>query len=473
MIKLRPYQNKIVGALRAEVLADNKRLIMAAPTGAGKTIMFTYMVARHIEKGGKALIFTHRRELLKQAGGTFAKFGLSPVLIEAGRKTNTKGNLFVGMVETVARRLPGLAEFVGSCTLIIFDEAHLETFNKIFPSIAPGAVVIGATATPYRKGKAATALGDFYQALVQEVDVPDLIASGHLCAPKSYGVEIDLTGAKRKQDEIDVSEIYEKNRVFEGVVSNWERIAKHSKTLLFAANIGASMRVAREFNERGYYARHIDGNTKKKEREEILAWFDNDPKAIVCNCGVLTAGFDQPDIKTIILYRATTSLPLFLQMVGRGSRLAEGKEYFNILDFGMNIPRLGYWEKAREWSLDKIDAKAKEGPAPTKICDSCGGINPVSVKNCLLCGAPFVKTEEEEEAEHIAELKLLDPAEVRKMAAQMEVAEQVKLAKNGLVNANFLLHRMKKKEDALLFIKLMGYSPGWLHYNKHRFKVFK
>lgn len=487
MINLRPYQQDTIAGLRESIAKGNRRAIMSAPTGAGKTIMFTYMVARHLERGGKALIFTHRRELLKQAGGTFSKFGLDPSFIVPGKKTDFSASLSVGMIETIARRLksPEMRQFLASRSLIICDEAHLETFNKVFPYISSDTIVIGATATPYRKGKNATALEDFYQDLIQKVDVPELIEAGFLCRPKSYGVDLDLTGAKRSGNDIDVAEIYEKNRIFEGVLDNWVRIAPNTKTLLFAANVEASRRVCEEFNSRGYFARHIDGKTPKKEREEILDWFDRDPKAIVCNCGVLTAGFDQPDIETIILYRATTSLPLFLQMCGRGSRLAPGKTSFNILDFGMNIPRLGYWETPREWSLKKEVANSKEGPAPTKICDSCGAINPVSVKNCVACFAPFVKSEEEEEAERIAELKLLDPRKVREMALQMSLAEKAKLCKNGIVNANFLLHKMAPKADAhpqekaeakrqaKLFIKLLGYSNGWLHYNRKRFKVFQ
>src|SRR5690625_5481532 len=96
----------------------------------------------------------------------------------------------------------------------------------------------------------------------------------------------------------------------------------------------------------------------KKERKEVLDWFDCTDDAALCNCSVLTTGFDQPDIETIILYRATTSLPLFLQMCGRGSRIHPGKKHFNILDFGENINRLGFWEEPRTWSLEKEDRKS-------------------------------------------------------------------------------------------------------------------
>ena len=77
---------------------------------------------------------------------------------------------------------------------------------------------------------------------------------------------------------------------------------------------------------------------QRKERDRILGWFENTKGAVLCNCGILTAGYDCPDIEVIILYRATTSLPLFLQMVGRGSRVTDVKREFTILDFGNNTP---------------------------------------------------------------------------------------------------------------------------------------
>jgi len=152
---------------------------------------------------------------------------------------------------------------------------------------------------------------------------------------------------KLRGNDYDLSGVYEENRTYEGVVKNWKRHTPGTKTLLFAANVDASKRVAREFCANGIEAKHIDGNTSAAEREAALEWFASTDDAVLCNCGILTAGFDQPDIKTIILYRATTSLPLFLQMCGRGSRTAPGKTHFTILDFGNNIRRLGHWERPR------------------------------------------------------------------------------------------------------------------------------
>ena len=315
MIKLRPYQNDIIQSLRNS-FKRNRRTILCAPTGAGKTIMFTYLISEHLKRGGNVLVLTHRSELLKQAGSSFEKFGLTPEYITSGSKPDLQARLHVGMVETIDRRKETYSSFLASKSLVVIDEAHLNIFTKLLPLINPLAYVIGATATPERKGKAAVSLDEFYTAIVQRIDTPELIKMGFLSSANSYGVPIDTKGLKRTGADFDTASYYEDNKTYIGVVDNWVRLTENTKTLLFASNVNSSKVVCAQFNARGYEAKHIDGNTPKNEREAILDWYNETPKAIICNCGILNAGFDQPDIETIILYRATTSLPLFLQMCG-------------------------------------------------------------------------------------------------------------------------------------------------------------
>jgi len=462
MLKLRPYQEKIIKSLRSEIKKENRKLVLCAPTGSGKTAKFSYMVKNHIEKGGQALIFTHRKELLNQAGGSFGKLGLKPELIVANKKTDLSKNLHVAMVETFNRRIDKYKDFIESRTMIIIDEAHLTTFDKIFPHIKEGTYVIGATATPLRKGKQ-KCLSEFYNGMVQEIDTPELIKLGFLSKVKTYGLEIDLKGLKRTGEDYNTAEYYDENKTYLGVVDNYTRLTPNKKAILFSSNVESSKVVCNEFVKNGWPAKHIDGNTKKQEREEILKWFDITPDAIICNCGILNAGFDQPDIEVVILYRATTSLPLFLQMCGRGSRVTPTKKEFTILDFGNNIKRHNFWESPRTWSL--IKEKKRPGVAPVKTCQNCTAINRSSAKVCECCGHPFpVKEKETPE-----EVKL---TELRKTASPylINIVNQIKKKR---ISSSIVLHRMKDKDEALLLIKLLGYKKGWLHYNKDRFKVFR
>ena len=467
MIKLRPYQNDIIKSLRT-TLGKHRRTILCAPTGAGKTIMFTYLISEHLKRGGNVLVLTHRTELLKQSGSSFQKFGLSPEFIVAGSKPDLSAKLHVCMVETLERRKEAYNEFILSKSLVVIDEAHLNIFTKILPSISPKAYVIGATATPERKGRTTPSLDEFYTGIVQRIDTPQLIEQGFLSTAKTYGMPISLKGIKRRGNDYDTSEYYEENKTYIGVVKNWKRLCEGKKTILFASNVKSSKRVCEEFNASGYPARHIDGNTPQNEREETLEWFNKTPDAIVCNCGILNAGFDQPDIESVILYRATTSLPLYLQMCGRGSRTTKDLNEFTILDFGENVKRHGFWEDDRVWSLSK--KAVREMAAPVKDCPKCMAMLPTQAKECQYCGHIFpVKLTEAEEVE----LQLLDKAKIMSEFKTMSNRELAEACKDKTIKASWVLHNKTDKEDARDFIKEMGYKKSFEFVNKKRYNVFR
>ena len=179
MMQLYDYQEKYIKALRNSIIRGNKRLVLCASTGSGKTVMFSYMVSEHLKRGGRALIFTHRSELLTQANGTFQHFGIDAETITANSTPDLSKSCHIAMVETFNSRKDSMLIFLQSRTLVIFDEAHLQNFTKIMPLISEKSIVIGATATPYRKPKEIQ-MNDFYTDLVHEVDTLDLIKLGKL-----------------------------------------------------------------------------------------------------------------------------------------------------------------------------------------------------------------------------------------------------------------------------------------------------
>jgi len=435
--------------------------------GAGKTIMFTFLISEHLKRGGRAMVFTHRKELLKQAGSSFEKFGLTPEFINAGSKPDLTKSLHVAMVETFDRRKDDLGLFLLQKTLIIIDECHINNFTKLFEYISKETIVIGVTATPHRKGANIPSLSDFYTDLVQDIDTQKLIELGFLAKAESFGVKIRMDKLKQKGDDFDTEKYYSEHKMYAGVVENWKRLTPNKKTLLFASNVNSSIQVCQEFILNGIEAKHIDAKTPAHKRSEALNWFENTQGAVLCNCGILTAGYDCPDIETIILYRATTSLPLFLQMVGRGSRITPTKTKFTILDFGNNIHRLGFWEDKRVWSLEKETQRTneKEDAGFIKICKKCGAILLPSTKNCPYCGAEIKK----EEKEIIAELSLLTKTEMW----SKDIETKALMCKNRLMNGFAVLHSLTDKQEARLFCRLMGYSAGFEHVNKNRFKVFQ
>ena len=129
----------------------------------------------------------------------------------------------------------------------------------------------------------------------------------------------------------------------------YEQRAKGKKTLIFNAGISTSQQVYYTFKDAKYPVRHLDSTAPKTKRKEILEWFKKTPGAILTSVGILTTGFDEPTIQTIILNRATRSVSLYYQMIGRGSRVIPGKTTFDVIDLGNNAARFGFWAAGLEW----------------------------------------------------------------------------------------------------------------------------
>ncbi len=467
---LRPYQKELVQGLRNSILAGNKRIILSSPTGSGKTKTFCFLVSEHLKKGGKVLIITDRIELLKQAGKDFEHIQE----IKAGHEPDLTKNLMVGMIETIARRADRYHNYLKTRTMIIIDEAHRCVFTKLFPYFSDTAIVIGATATPLRTGKQ-DPLDDFYTDMVQVIDTPELIDLGFLSKAKTYGVDIDLKGVKKKGDDYDPSAMaqrYSENKVWEGCIENYNKICPGTKAILFASNVESSQEMSYKFSLAGIPSRHLDGSMDAAERKAILLWFKETPGSVLTSVGVLTTGFDEPTIETVILYRATMSLTLFCQMVGRGSRVIPGKKSeFFILDLGNNIKNHSFWEAPRTWSLAKKPKKDKVDAAPVKICPNCHAMLAVGLGICTFCNYEFKK--EYGGKNEFADLKLLTPPEVWTKTKDKDIPTKAKLAKEKLLNAFRVLHSLQTKEEGLQFCNEMGYDKRFAYINRHRFKCFE
>jgi len=467
---LYPHQQQIISALRGSFKSGHKRTVLQAATGFGKTYCFSYMVSEHIKRGGKALILTDRTELLNQAGGAFEKFGLIPNYIRSGEYPNLNHNCFISMTETFHRRVDKYRDFIESLTMIVVDEAHRASHDKVLREVKHDCFVIGATATPYRKGKTQSGLNEFYQDMVSSVDTPGLIDLGYLARPRYFGVEVDLKGVKKLGGEYNsnhLQERYKKLKTFRGVVDNYVRLARGKKTIVFSAGIENSMELCNELTGQGFNARHLDSkNVSDSERIEILKWFNDEPDAILCNVSIATTGFNQPDIECVILYRATTSLPLYLQMVGRGGRVTETKKEFTILDFGNNISRFGFWDDPREWSLEKVQS-GSEQPAPVKSCPSCDAILPATVMECQYCGHKFKPKEQEEAAEvELKEVKREVPEHlIGRKLSELGVSELADLQQSKAYKHTFIWRVVRSlgTDGIREYAETMGYGSGWMY----------
>ena len=471
MIELRKYQENAIRELRKNIADGKRKLILCAPTGAGKTVMFTYMVSRAVERQKKCLIVTDRTELLTQAGGALEKFGLKPIEIKPNKRINSlNGILYVGMAQTLKRRVKDqmYVDFLNGLDLIIFDEAHKQEFNDLMPYINKNTTVIGATATPFRDGNQVS-LHEFYNEIIEVTTIGELIKTGFLSKPHSYGVKVDLSNVRTKAGEYDqdqVARMYDEVKMYHGVFENYTKITPNKKGIIFASNIASSMQLVEDFKQRGLPIEHIDGATPQGERKRILQWFRDTPNALISNVGILNAGFDEPNLQVVILYRATKSISLFLQMCGRGSRVTDTKKDFYILDFGNNISRHGFWEQEREWNLKK--KKKKEGVTPVKDCPDCGCILSARLMECPECNHVFEKTEKDIEEQIIVELQKMTYQQIQDeiKTADFKKLEQIAIAKG--YKKTWIYYHLKTEDDLYRYAKYKGYHKNWV---EHQIKM--
>ena len=401
---LRPYQNDSIELLRSEFKENKRKVILQIPTGGGKTIIFSKMAQQIIKNGKRVLIICDRKELIKQAKEKLNSFGLFPTLIIPKNKI-IDNFIYLGSVDTLRRR-----EFPKIDVLIV-DEAHKQTFDPIilkYLEINPDLFIIGATATPIRVGSQKS-MHFIYDSIVSPVQIKNLINDSFLVNCRTFSAKEDFSKLSINKGDFDISQMYAKFNeagLYDGMLKNYLKFASGLKTIIFNVNVEHSKNVTRQFNEAGISAVHLDGNTPDGLRSKILEDFKNGVYTVLSNCSVLTTGFDEPSIQAVIINRATTSLSLYLQMCGRGSRIFKNKKDFIIIDQGANVWRFGLWNEDREFSLFKKE-KTKIGAQPVKICPSCEEINPASARVCKTCGHFFeVKKKKLKESEFIEVTKV-------------------------------------------------------------------
>ena len=195
---------------------------------------------------------------------------------------------------------------------------------------------------------------DFYKKLIIGESIQSLIDKGFLAEAEVHRYDLSLQGLKlgiNGDYTVKSSDAFYSNYGMLGkLLSVYNEVAKGSKTLIFNNGINASYAVYETFKRAGLPVRHLDNKHSAKERQEILMWFKKTPDAILTSVSILTTGFDEPTVETVILNRATRSLTLYFQMIGRGSRVLKNKKKFNVIDLGNNTLRFGAWNDPIDWN---------------------------------------------------------------------------------------------------------------------------
>lgn len=334
---------------------ETANILYQLPTGGGKTVVFSEIARRYIQqKKKKVVVLTHRIELSAQTSRMLTGFGVQNKVINSEVKElrdQDEFTCFVAMVETLNNRLQEEKVEINNIGLVIIDEAHYNSFRKLFKYFE-NSIILGVTATPL-SSNIKLPMKDNYQKLIIGESIQSLIDKQFLAKANVYNYDVSLQnlklGINGDYTVKSSDELYGNQSMLGKLVSAYNEIAKGTKTLIFNNGINTSRYVYETFKKAGYNIRHLDNKNNASERREILDWFSNTPDAILTSVSILTTGFDEPTVETIILNRATRSLTLYFQMIGRGSRVLPKKKEFTVVDMGNNVARFGMWSAPIDW----------------------------------------------------------------------------------------------------------------------------
>jgi len=495
-VKLRHYQQRAKNNCRTAFSKGCKAVILEAPTGSGKTVTFADIAKSAVELGNRVIVVVDRKELLDQATEKLKLYGLMPEIITGGVKSiNYAAHCYVATVQTLKKRqFPDAA-------IVIIDEAHKQIFDEVALAYKKkGALIIGATATPIRKGKAMTQLSSIYDDLISTTSIKELVKEGFLVPARTFGKKINMEGVKQKKGDYDLNamfDIYDKPFLYTGLTDKYQEHCPNTKAFCFNINVKHSILTRDAFRLAGISAEHIDAKTTKSERERILSEFRKGSFRVLCNVDILTTGFDEPSLETIIINRRTKSVSLFLQMCGRGSRpffnpfAQNKKEFFNVLDMGGNTAEHGFWEKERVFSLTHKVSQGS-GVSPVKNCPEpkivefnggfkqldwlsltlddrkkfgCGAMVHASAPYCPECNYIFPKKKREEREADFSELNNPEglPEHLRKPFDQMNFDELTQVQQIKGYKMNWILNQFENTEENLQnYANFRGYSSGWV-----------
>jgi DNA repair protein RadD len=404
MIELRPYQSAAIDAIYGYFAEKAGNPLIVLPTASGKSVCIAAFMRRAIADwpDTRILIVTHVRELIAQNYGEMIRlWPEAPAgICSAGlNKRDLHAQILFAGIQSIHKR----AYDIQRCDLALIDEAHLiprtsNTMYRRFLSdlavINPHLKVIGFTATPYRLDSGMLHEGDgaLFTDIAFEAGIKEMIAQGYLCevVPKRTATQLDTTGVGSRGGEFIAGQLEAAVDVAAVTESAVDEIVRHGADrgswLAFCAGVRHAEHVRDAIRGRGFACEAILGETASAERDRVIAAFKRGDIRCLTNANVLTTGFNAPGVDLIAMLRPTKSVGLYVQMIGRGTRLANGKDNCLVLDFAGNVERHG--------PIDRIDGRKRrkgdaDGTAPVKTCPDCQAIVHASTRLCPGCGYEF------------------------------------------------------------------------------------
>lgn len=398
MVELRPYQREAVNALFGYFEDHSGNPLLALPTGSGKSIIQAAFIRETLARWPyeKFLLLTHVKELIEQNAGKLS--GLDVGIYSAGLGRRELGHqVTVAGIQSVYKR----AHEMGDIGVIIVDEAHLitKTDNTMYQSFLADlralcpARVVGMSATPFRLDSGPLTAGDnrIFTDIAYQISIKELIEQGYLSslASAKTAMRVDTSAVKRRGGEYitgDLADCMMGGDNTRAALDEVDALASDRKSLLFfCVSVKHAESVRDALVARGVDTRLVVGDTPKTERAEAVRAFREGSVRAMVSVGVLTTGFDAPNVDCIVCLRPTLSPGLWVQIVGRGSRVAKGKTDCLILDFTNNTHTHGPVD------LITVDGDGNVKTAPYRICPECGALNHPLAKVCESCEMSFKK----------------------------------------------------------------------------------
>ena len=403
MLTLRPYQQAAIASIYGYFQSHKGNPLVVIPTAGGKSLVMAAFIEGVLKAwpDQRILIVTHVRELIAQNHaemiGLWPKAPAGIYSAGLGKREAQARILFAG-IQSIHRR----AAEISHTDLVLIDEAHLIPSNSStmyrrfldgLTRINPALKVIGLTATPFRvdSGMLHEGKNALFTDIAYEAPVRDLIDAGYLSplVSKQPTTRLDVSKVGTRAGDFiqrDLAAAVDQEAITRAAVTEIIAHGRDRKSwLAFCSGVEHARHVAEEFARQGIICRTIFGDTPKEERDAIIAAFKRGEIRALASMGVLTTGFNAPGVDLIALLRPTKSAGLYVQMVGRGTRLAPDKENCLVLDFAGNVRRHGPIDLVRP----RRPGEAGGGEAPTKLCPECDSIIALSATECPDCGYVF------------------------------------------------------------------------------------
>lgn len=412
-MELRPYQEKSKNNIIAEWEKGVNKTLLVLPTGCGKTIVFSKVIEEMVHRGKRVLVLAHRGELLEQASEKLEKSTGLKCSVEKAEQTciGSWYRVTVGSVQSMysVKRLSRFSK--DYFDVIIVDEAHhclSSTYQRVLEYF-DNSKVLGVTATPDRGDK--KNLGVFFESLAYQYTLVQAIREGYLSPIKALTIpiNIDLNYVAQQSGDFKCSDLDNAlNPYLQKIGDEMLEHCKDRKTVVFLPLISTSQKFTEILNSKGFKAAEVNGSSQN--RAEILKDFDEGKYNVLCNSMLLTEGWDCPSVDCVIVLRPTKVRALYSQMVGRGTRLCEGKKDLLLLDFLWHSERHELCHPAHLICESEDVAKKM-----TDLLEEKAGGAPIDIEVLETQAATDVQREREEKlAEQLAEMKkrkrqLVDP----------------------------------------------------------------